>query len=214
MTAYYVASTGDNSDGLTWNKAFTTFAGAVTAATGDGDFIYIDQGFTDTVSATTVYAFANNVNVICSNDTAHEPPQTLGYMSSNNWIGHSTTTYRMTLQSKFKIFFYGITIRQAGSASNYIFLNWLDGGHFEFKKCYFWLGTGSASSLNLNVNSLGVNVYSKYTDCVFHFGHTGQCFAITGAIDFQNCSVSGDGSVPSTLFKIGGGASQATSMQV
>lgn len=48
MTIYYVASDGDNSDGLTWAKAFTTIGGPTTYA--GGDVVYVDKTFQETVS--------------------------------------------------------------------------------------------------------------------------------------------------------------------
>jgi len=75
MAAYYVNSAaGGTNTGNNWTNAFTTFGAAVTAATASGDVIYVNQGHTENLAADTTYTFANNVSVICSNDTTNTPP--------------------------------------------------------------------------------------------------------------------------------------------
>lgn len=202
MTAYYVASDGNNSDGLTWAKAFTTFAGAVSAATASGDIIYVDQGFTDTLAADAAYTFLNNVNVICSNDKANEPPQTLGSMGTSNWIGHTSSAYSITINGGYNVFIRGITFRNAGSTSKSLTIGTSNNTHFEFENCYFWLGnTNSSASIIIGGSSSSVNTYNKLKGCIFRFSNAGQQFAVNNLIEFMGCSVSADGTAPNVLFE-------------
>ena len=53
MTDYFVSGAGDNSDGLTWAKAKTTYVGAETL-TSAGDRIVIDKAHNETFSASKV----------------------------------------------------------------------------------------------------------------------------------------------------------------
>jgi hypothetical protein len=203
MTAYYVASNGNNSDGLTWAKAFTTFAGAVTAATGDGDIIYVDQGFTDTLSANAVYTFANNVNVICSNDNVNAPPQTLGTMGTSNSIGHTSTSYSIQLAGAYRVSIRGITFRTAGTGGSTatISINVTDGGHFELVGCYLWIGSNSsAATLTIGNSGTGVNGYTKFTDCIVRFAHASQGISVSSSFDWEMGSVSSDSTAPTALF--------------
>lgn len=199
MTLYYVASTGNNSDGLTWEKAFTTFAGAVSAATGNGDTIYVDQGFTDTLSADTTYTFGNNVNVICSNDKSNAPPQTLGVMGVNNWIGNSSTNYGIVLAGAYNVYIYGLTFRTAGSTADNININQIDGAHFELENVYLWQGNTNTGSYIGTGNSSNANTYTKFKNCTLRFGSTSQSFVARQVTDFEGCTVSSDGSAPATL---------------
>lgn len=202
MTAYYVTSDGNNSDGLTWAKAFTTFAGAVSAATASGDIIYVDQGFTDTLAADTTYTFLNHVNVICSNDKANEPPQILGSMGTSNWIGHTSTGYAITITGGYKVFFYGLTFRNASGSYKSIIIGGSDNAHFEFENCYFWAGnTNSIFSIIIGTTSSLSNSYNKFNKCIFRFGHINHRFSANNLVEFTNCSVSVDGVAPGGLFK-------------
>lgn len=200
MTAYYVDSAGDNSDGLTWAKAFTTFAGAVAAATESGDIIYVDQGFTNTLAADSIFTFNNHISVICSNDKANEPPQTLGVMGTSAWIGHSSTSYSIVLSGAYKVYIYGLTFRIAGSlGTNISIAHNQDGAHFELENCYFWSGNTSSSSPGIRIgysNSYQHNIYTKLTDCTFRFGATAQYLFISNYCEIVGGSFSAAGSIP------------------
>lgn len=204
MAAYYVASDGSNTSPYdTWAKAATTFAVAVTAATGNGDVIYVDQGFTDTLSTSTIYTFANHVSVICSNDKTNAPPQTLGTMGDSNWIGHSSTTYRITLTGAYKVYFYGMTFRVGGSGSDFILASWGDGSHFEFENCLFWLSTSSTSAY-IVFNSTSINnAYSRLKNCLFRFNHTEQKLFISQCADLEGCSIHASSLIPMAFFAPG-----------
>lgn len=200
MTAYYVDSSGNNSDGLTWAKAFTTFAGAVTAASADGDVIYVDQGFTDTLSADTIYTFANNVSVICSNDKANAPPQTLGTMGTSAWIGHDSLNRLITLSGAYKVYLYGITLRIAGSSTDHITVGNSDGSHFELENCYLWQSNSSTSShIIMGSASPQTNTFVSLISSTLRFGSTGQSLEAFKKVVFNAVVVSTDGSSPATF---------------
>lgn len=208
MTAFYVASSGSNTSPYdTWAKAATTFAAAVTAATGNGDIIYVDQGFTDTLSANTTYTFANNVSVICSNDLSNEPPQTLGVMGTSAWIGSSSGSYSITINGGYKVYWYGITLRSAGgSAVNFSFSQ-TDNAHTEVENCYFWFNSTTGSNSKFVSGSTGGsgNSYFKAKNCTFRFSLAGHGFSIGCPSEYSDCTIVADaGTITSLLI---GGAS-------
>ncbi len=66
MTRYHVSDVGDDSDGLTWAKAFNNITHAtVLAATGGTDVIWVDKDHTEGASATT--------NVVFTGGTIDDP---------------------------------------------------------------------------------------------------------------------------------------------
>ena len=87
MTDYYVDDDGDNSDGLTWAKAFTSLAGAVGASPGDRVFISSDHVETASGSSLTI-EFANTnsgtapICIISADKTSGEPPSTFQTMAA------------------------------------------------------------------------------------------------------------------------------------
>lgn len=202
MTAYYVDSAGSNTSPYdTWAKAATSLSSAVTAATAAGDVIYVDQGFTETLAANTTYTFANHVGVICSNDKTNAPPQTLGVMGTSAWIGHTTTSYTITLNGAYKVYIYGVTFRTAGtSAAAQLILANSDGSHFEFESVYLWTGSTGNAHLTIGGTGSSVNSYCKFLNCTFRFGLTSQFTYANNNIDFIGCTISGDGSTPAILF--------------
>lgn len=201
MTLYYVASTGNNSDGLTWAKAFTTFAGAVSAATGNGDTIYVDQGFTDTLSADTTYTFGNNVNVICSNDKVNEPPQTLGTMGTSNWIGNDSLNRSITLNGAYKVYFYGLTFRIAGSTTDSLLIGNSDGSHFELENCYLWQGNSASNArIQLGVAAVQSNTFVRLISCTIRFGGISNKAELFKYVELINTNISPDGSSPTVPF--------------
>lgn len=203
MTAYYVDSSASGSNnGTSWTNAYTAFGSAVTAATADGDIIYVHQGHTEALAANTTYTFANNVRVICSNDKTNAPPQTLGLMGTTGYIGHTSSSYSITLSGAYKVYLYGVTFRTAGdTSSGSIYLNQSDGGYFEVENCYLWVGTTSTSAgFSVGLSASSANSYSILKNCTLRFGATAQGI-IQNNVNFIGCSISGSGSTPSTLFK-------------
>lgn len=200
MTAYYVASTGDNSDGLTWSKAFTTFGGAVSAASTLDDVIYVDQGFTDTIAGDATYGFNASISVICSNDKVNMPPQTLGSMGTSNWIGHSTSNYSITLNGGYRVYIYGLTFRIAGGATvDHLNINSTDAGCFELDSCYLWQGNNN-SSATITIGSVSnINSFTRIVNCTLRFGSGNNTLLARQRVDFEGCTISSSGSAPTTL---------------
>lgn len=202
MTAYYVASTGSNTSPYdTWAKAATSFGAVVPLATGDGDVIYVDQGFTETLSAATTYTFANNVAVICSNDTTNEPPQTLGIMGDSNWIGaSSSSSYSITLAGAYKVYLYGMTFRTAGTSTVNITIGSTDGAHFEIENCYLWNGNTGTPSVQFGSPGSSVNGFVLLRNCTIRSAKTTHSVTC-------NCVIVIDGGsyvvdvVPTEVFK-------------
>lgn len=201
MTAYYVDSSASGSNnGTSWTNAYTSFGSAVTAATADGDIIYVDQGHAEALGANTTYTFANNVSVICSNDKANTPPQTLGSMGTTGYIGHTSSSYTIILAGAYKVYLYGITFRSAGTSGVNIALGNTDGSCFELDNCYIWVGTTGPSSRLVFGNSGGINSYVKCKNCTFRFGSTSQGLDFSCAlVQIENTVISSSGSAPTTF---------------
>jgi len=205
MANIFCSSTGSNTSPYeTWAKAATTFTTAVGAATASGDVIAVDASSPPAdIAADTTWTFVNHVSVIASTNsgTSTITPTTMG---TTTYLGVSgATSYAITLAGAFKVYFYGITFRVAGSSNKTMTLNSSDGGHFEFDSCYIWIGTSVFASLQLGAPN------SHFTVCrntVFRFGTTSQAFAIRGRCEFYNCSISSAGSALSTMVANAGNA--------
>lgn len=202
MTAFYVNSGASGlNNGTSWTDAYTTLGSAVTAATGDGDIIYVHQTHNEELAADTSYTLANNIRIICSNDTSNTPPQTLGSQGTSYWIGNSTTNRSVTFTGKYKLFCYGLTLRIAGSTTDHINIG-IEGHHYEFENCYFWQGnTGTNSRINLGDADTNDPVYLLFKNCTFRFAATAQAFLLYSYAVFIGCSISSSGSAVTTLFK-------------
>ena len=200
MAAYYVAGDGSNTSPYdTWAKAATSFATAVTAASTDGDIIYVDQGFSETNSADTVYTFQNNVQVICSNDKANAPPQTLGVMGSGNCIG-GNVAYQITLSGAFTVYFYGMTFRVGLTLTDQLMINSTSGGHFTFERCRLWQNSTSISpNILIGPGTSGALAKSIFIDCDFVFNSAAQTISFYRYLELLGCTVSG--AVLTTVFE-------------
>lgn len=68
MAVYRVKNTGDNTDGSTWAKAYTTIANALAAATADNDIIVVSSAHAGTYGAAqalNVATSGNHVQILC-----------------------------------------------------------------------------------------------------------------------------------------------------
>ncbi|MBP8293128.1 MAG: hypothetical protein KAX65_10160 [Caldilineaceae bacterium] len=107
----------------------------------------------------------------------------------------------MALVGAFKVYFYGITLRIAGSTNLGMTINPTDGGHFEFESCYLWLGTTNASPrISINAGSAGTNCYTSFKNTTFRFGNVGQALLAAGKSEVSGGVLSSAGSVPTNLF--------------
>lgn len=83
MPIFYVDDGGDNTDGSTWVKAYTTLLGGITAAAA-GDTIYIGSSHSEQLAANTTYTGAGTIaaplRIISADITSGEPPTTFQTM--------------------------------------------------------------------------------------------------------------------------------------
>jgi len=202
MAAYFCGSGGsDANNGTTWALRKATFAGAIAAMTANGDMIIVDAAAPPAdIAATTTWTFTFHCSVIASTNsgTSTITPTTMG---ASAYLGSAgATTYGITLAGAFKVYFYGITLRNAGGTNVSITLSNTDGAHYEFDNCYFWLGTtNGSSSISIGGGGANSNSYTLLKNCTLRFGATGQFLAARQHVEIIGGSVSSSGSAPNTL---------------
>lgn len=204
MAIRFCSSTGSNTSPYdTWAKAATTFANVITGSA-NGDFLIVDAVNPPTpVTVTTTWTFIANCSVIASTNsgTATVTPT----MMTGAYLG-STTTGSISLTGAFKVYFYGLRVRNAGVGAFVITLNSADGGHFEFENCTLETGnTSTGGSINTGSNTSGTNTYTKFKNCAFVFGVSIGNLNFRGGNDIIGGSAALTGFVPSTLIAPGSG---------
>lgn len=195
MATYYCSAAGDDTTGTSWATAKKTFAGVVPLATASGDIIKVDKDHTEEITVDTTYTFLANVSVICVDKDASDALATMG---TAGWIGNSTADRSITLAGAFKIFIYGLTFRIAGTGNSSFICSGTDGAHHELESCYIWLGTTS-SSARIYAGTGLTNCYAKCKNCTLRFGNTTQRIVPRGLFELEGCTISADGSAPTTL---------------
>ena len=213
MATYFVASGGSNTAPYdTWAKAATSLATALGAATTSGDVVVIQYNAVPTtdaeVSADTTYNIYGIAIVSASNDggSAYTPTA----MGTSYWIGNSTTNRTINFNFgsiRSKCYFYGLTLRTAGSTNDIISINSGSGanGPSLFQDCYFWNGNSNSSS---TIRVQGANGEFRFLGCTFRFGSTSQSFDLNGTVELIGCSLSASGSTPTNLLSAAASAGQ------
>lgn len=200
MATYYVWDGGSNGDGLSWANAKTTLQAALTIASSGSDIILIDKDHTgDNAQATaSIYTAANHVSVICVDKDNSDALATMG---TANWIGSGTATINISFAGAYRVYFYGITVRNAGSTNTrYINLAGDDLMHVVYDNCYLWHGSSGTSAGGFQAGAGDDRVVVDCINCTFRFGSTGQRIYFAGKLNLTNCQISSDGSAPTTLF--------------
>lgn len=197
MATYYVwnGATGGTNTGGSWTNAYLTFAQAVTAATANGDFIYVHYTHLDEIGAGTTYTFANNVRVISVNKDSNDTPTVMG---TSAWIGSSTAQRSITLAGGYNVYFYGMTFRTA----DWLQFGATDSSHYEFESCYMWNSGPISGNYPSSMRFGGAsNSYIKFINTTFRFSQSTQNFCIRQSrLEFEVCNISTAGSAPTTLF--------------
>jgi hypothetical protein len=204
MATYYLnsgaAGTGSGAD---WTNAFTTYAAAIAAASASGDVIKVHKTHTEELAVDTIYTHLNNIAVICVDKDASDALATMGTAA---WIGNSTANRSVTIAGAFKLYFYGITFRCAGSSADSLILADTDKQQCEYESCYFWNGITATSYIYLLTAD---NAYVHCKNCTFRVGATGSSIRIEGGrARLTGGSISSAGSTPTLLFHVVGTVNQ------
>lgn len=197
MATYFLDSgAGGAATGADWANAFLTLAAAVAAASAAGDIIKVHKGHTEELGADTTYTFLNHVTVICVDKDASDALATMGTAA---WIGGSGTSRQIGIGGAYRVLFYGVTFRVAGTTSKHLFLGLADGHHAVYDNCYLWLGTTSSTAV-LSVGSNDLQVFAKFRDTTLRFGNVSQGVTVGGRVRMEGGSISSAGSAPSNVF--------------
>ena len=153
---YYVSKVGNNTDGLTWETAFTTIAGAITA---NNTYIAVTA---NSYGRNRMYIDAGN---LWAEDLAIFPNQCdmIGVGARTGWIptiyGCTTIATAVTGCHIYNIMFHNTTVSSP-------VVTILSGSHgIEFHKCVFFNGEGNSSTAGLKLGSISdfVVEHCKFT---------------------------------------------------
>lgn len=197
MTTYFVSSGGSNTSPYdTWAKAATDLQTVLDLATSAGDVVVIQyngvpSGIAE-VGATTTFTISAAISVVsASNDGGSSYTPTA--MGTANWIGNSTTNRSIAITGAFSAYFYGITIRCAGSTAANLMptLNSGTGCDFTFEDCYFWQGnTATTAYISIGASTATIEQATSFINCTFRFGNASQGFRVQGGSHlFSGCDI-------------------------
>jgi hypothetical protein len=205
MATYFYDKDGNNSDGLTWAKAFTTFAGAIAAASGGTDVVVVNKaGVADAdeeLGADVTWATANSVRIISATRSGDGTDYTPSAMGTDYWFGNSTTNrfIKFNAGADDRVYVYGVTLRTAGSTADDISLNSGNtGGELLLENCYLWNGNTGSTQIIVGANTS--SCHTELVDCTIRLGAVGQAVKCGGGLAvFRNCTLSSAGSAPTVL---------------
>lgn len=208
MTDYFVAATGSNTSPYeTWAKAATSLATVLALATTDGDRVILDAAdmpsTDEEVASSTTYTIGASISIISSSNsgTSTITPTKMG---TTTWIGNSTTNRSITFAGAYQVYFYGVTIRIAGStgSSLNIATTSSDGADYTLDGCYLWQGNSNTTAL-LSVGVAGTNSNQssiRLVDCIYRFGSASQGLKINCNTEIIGGSLSSSGTAPTSFF--------------
>ena len=202
MATYFVWDGGTNGDGLSWTNAKTTLAGAIALASTNGDVIKVAHTHTgdNALVSDTTWTALNNISIVSVDKTNSDAPTAMGTAA---WLGSSSTAVALTVAGAYRVRASGITFRNGGTTSKSISIaGTSDGAAYDVDNCYLWLGTTSTAPPSIISGSVGAsyNTRVRFNNCTFRFGNSAQILLATGIVEFNGCSISSAGSIPSTLF--------------
>lgn len=177
MATYYVSSvSGDNTDGSTWAKAFTTVPGATAVATADGDIIKLDSAHSETTGAGTTAITAATTGQRLTFESVDRNGSTTtgdnGRLAGATITGANVASVQIASGVGAKQYFYGITFRtNSGSNGNNVFNI---------------LGAVSAANHNCTFDTCTFNEQSNQGNITIGSGANAGSIAHYGA--FYNCS--------------------------
>lgn len=203
MATYYVYSgAGGANTGADWANAYTAYGSAVTAATTNGDVIRVHYAHQENLAADTTYTFTANVNTICVDKDSSDAPTVMG--AANGWVGHNAANRTISIAgANLKLYFYGLTLRDASTGSDSFQLSVSDGMSAVYEACYIWHGNSSASTV-IQFGGADIQSFTHLKNCTLRFGATTQRMSVMSRVLIEGGSVSADGSAPANLIVAAG----------
>lgn len=205
MTVYRYASTGDPTtpDGSSWAEAYTTFAGALAAATTPGDEVWVDMANIAAgdaeVAGTTTWTILTGVTVRIGTQSGASD-LTSGDMGSTYWFGNSTTGRTINLNAAGTARIVGgLTLRTNGNAA--ITVNGAAVGSLSASKVTLWNSHPTGGTF---VAVGQVETYTDIDELVITIDDTTppttQYFRINGYIDINKLTATYGGTATSGFF--------------
>lgn len=217
MATYFVSAGGSNTSPYdTWAKAATSLQTAITAASSDGDVVVIEyndvpasSGQDGNITSDTAYTAAADISIISASNDDEDQAYTLTAMGSSGTAGTyigSNGAFGVTFGGADKtIHVWGLTIRLGGTAADFITLANSSGQHSVFDNCYLWCGSTNSGAAIRWANNTGAIAETR--NCTLRYGSTSQVVVVsTTTATLTNCTISGDGSAPASLFVSGAAA--------
>jgi hypothetical protein len=107
------------------------------------------------------------------------------------------------MTGSYKVYFYGITFRTAGTLNDSLIISYADGSHYEYENCYLWSGT-SGSTSHIQIGQGDAQVFTKLKNTTIRFGSTAQRLRVFGKVVLEGCTLSSAGTAPASLIDFSG----------
>lgn len=199
MTAFFLDDGGDDSDGLTWAKAYTSLASLIAGETlTAADTIYVVKDHLETLGGNVSYVFPqeSGLRLICvttaNRDSGGTTADTTAIMAGDRtegWTGSGN--FEISLEGS--LYTYGLALRPGSVANNTgadVYFG--QSNAFEVGQIHEKMSFGSSSN-NVNADILiGFTPDSsqvKFIDCTFVPGAVGQRIRPRGPVHFINLSI-------------------------
>ena len=208
MTQYCVSSaTGDNSDGTTWAKAYTSITSALSGKV-SGDVLIVDSAHAVTATAAITWTPpAGNISIICVTPDGASGFSAFATGAAES-VGAASAAFTIASAANAHIFVYGMTLNggtNANSACTIALLSTSSVCSLEMQSCTFDLKAASTVGLLLGLNgSAGTSHTIRHKNCTYiaSGSRAGTMIQIGAAlIDIINPTISTTGATkPAILF--------------
>ncbi len=172
MTTVRVSSvTGDNSDGSTWAKAFTSVTSALSGRS-SGDFIIVDAAHSVTANAAITWTPpAGNIAIICVTPSGASGFSSTPATGAAEGVGAASAAFTIASIAAAHIYVYGMTINggtNANSACTIALLSTNVACTLEMQSCTLDLKAASTVSILLGVlGGTGIAHSIRCKDCTY-----------------------------------------------
>ena len=119
-------------------------------------------------------------------------------------IGSQATNYSITFNGAFKVYVYGVTLRNGTNtnSSKNVAFGGSDGGHFEGEAVSFTIAGGAASALQIGGGGTTTNSYVRLIGGTWTLGNAGHQIRPLGRVDADGITLAGTD--PTVVFAIPG----------